>query len=68
MTIEATEIVDSGDKVFLGMTQRGRDRRGGAASVAAHWWQVSTFRGAEIVKAEMFRERAQALEAAGLSE
>jgi len=24
MTIEATEIVDSGDKVFLGMTQRGR--------------------------------------------
>ena len=23
MTIEATEILDSGDKVFLGMTQRG---------------------------------------------
>ena len=68
MTIEATEIIDSGDKVFLGMTQRGRDRRGGAASVEGHWWQVSTFRGAEIVKAEMFRERDQALEAAGLSE
>jgi hypothetical protein len=68
MTIEATEIVDSGDKVLVGMTQRGRDRRGGAASVEGRWWQVSTFRGAEIVKAEIFRERAQALEAAGLSE
>lgn len=67
MTIEATEIVDSGDKVFLGMTQRGRPP-GSAASVEGHWWQVSTFRGAEIVKAEMFRERAQALVAAGLAE
>ena len=68
MTIEATEIVDSGDKVFLGMTQRGHDRRGGAAWVVGRWWQVSTFRGAEIVRAEMFRERAQALLAAGLVE
>jgi ketosteroid isomerase-like protein len=66
MTIEATEIVDSGDKVFLGMTQTGRPP-GSAAAVKGHWWQVSTFRGAEIVKAEMFRERAHALEAAGLA-
>ena len=67
MTIEASEILDSGDKVFLGMTQRGRPP-GSAAAVEGHWWQVSTFSGAEIVKAEMFRERAQALEAAGLGE
>jgi ketosteroid isomerase-like protein len=67
MTIEATEIVDSGDKVFLGMTQRGCPP-GSAASLEGHWWQVSTFRGAEIVRAEMFRERAQALVAAGLVE
>jgi ketosteroid isomerase-like protein len=67
MTIEATEIVDSGDKVFLGMTQRGRPP-GSGASVEGQWWQVSTFRGAEIVRAEMFRERAQALVAAGLAE
>jgi ketosteroid isomerase-like protein len=67
MTIEATEIVDSGDKVFLGMTQRGRPP-GSAASVEGHWWQVSTFRGAEIVRAQMFRERAHALVAAGLAE
>jgi ketosteroid isomerase-like protein len=67
MTIEATEIVDSGDKVFLGMTQRGRPP-GSAASVEGQWWQVSTFRGPEIVRAEMFRERAEALAAAGLTQ
>ncbi|HEY6636831.1 MAG TPA: hypothetical protein VIZ61_04020, partial [Solirubrobacterales bacterium] len=67
MTIEATEILDCGDKVFLGMTQRGRSP-GSAAALKGQWWQVSTFRGAGIVKAEMFRERGQALEAAGLRE
>jgi ketosteroid isomerase-like protein len=67
MTIEATEIVDCGDKVFLGMTQRGR-LPGSAAAVEGQWWQVSTFRGTEIVKAEMFRERGHALQAAGLRE
>ena len=67
MRIEATEILDSGDKVFLGMTQRGRPP-GSAASVEGQWWQVSTFQEGEIVRAEMFPERAQALEAAGLGD
>jgi ketosteroid isomerase-like protein len=67
MTIEATEILDSGDKVLLGMIQRGRPP-GSGALVEGRWWQVSTFRGGEIVRAEMFRERAHALEAAGLGE
>jgi ketosteroid isomerase-like protein len=67
MTIEATEILDAGDKVFLGMIQRGRPP-GTAASVEGRWWQVSTFRGREIVRVEMFADRTQALEAAGLGE
>jgi ketosteroid isomerase-like protein len=67
MTIEATEILDAGDKVFLGMTQRGRPP-GSAVSVEGRWWQVSSFRGREIVRVEMFPDRAQALEAAGLRE
>jgi ketosteroid isomerase-like protein len=73
MTIEATEILDCGDKVFLGMNQRCRppgnpiDPAGRPISVEGRWWQVSTFRGGEIVRAEMFPERGQALEAAGLS-
>ena len=67
MTIAATEILDVGDKVLLGMTQRGHIP-GTVHALEGRWWQVSTFRGAEIVKAEMFRERAHALEAARLSE
>src|SRR5262245_15728188 len=74
MTIEATEILDAGDKVFLGMTQRGRppgipvDPAGRSISVEGRWWQVSTFRGRELVRVEMFPDRAEALEAAGLQE
>ena len=64
MTIEATEILDFGDKVLLGMIQRGRPP-GSAASVEGQWWQVSTFQEGAIVRAEMFPERTQALEAAG---
>jgi ketosteroid isomerase-like protein len=67
MRIEATEILDCGDKVFLGMTQRGRPP-GSAASVQGQWWQVSTFHEGELVRAEMFAERGQALEAAGLGD
>src|SRR6266576_1770485 len=70
MTIEATEIGDAGDKVFLGMTQRGRPpgSAASAASVEGRWWQVSTFLGREIVRVEMFSDRAQALEAAGIED
>jgi ketosteroid isomerase-like protein len=67
MRIEATEILDAGEKVFLGMTQRGRPP-GSAASVEGQWWQVSTFHEGEIVRAEMFPDRVQALRAAGLAE
>jgi hypothetical protein len=65
MTIEATEILDAGDKVYLAMTQLGRIP-GTTASVKGRWWQASTFRGRELVRVEMFPERAQAFEAAGL--
>jgi ketosteroid isomerase-like protein len=67
MTIEATEFIDAGEKVFLAMTQRGHPP-GSSASVEGHWWQVSTFREGELVRVELFAERAQALVAAGLAE
>jgi ketosteroid isomerase-like protein len=67
LMIEATEIRDSGDKVFIGIVQRGRPS-GGASQVEGRWWQVATFREGELVRSELFPDRAQALEAAGLSE
>ncbi len=66
-TIEATEIIDAGDKVVLAILQRGRPR-GSQTVVEGRWWQVLTFRGGVVARVETFQERAQALEAAGLEE
>ena len=66
LTIEATEIIDAGDKVVVAILQRGRPR-GSQTAVEGGWWQVVTLRGGETVRVESFPERAQALEAAGLS-
>jgi ketosteroid isomerase-like protein len=65
-TIEATEI-DAGDNVFVAILQRGRPR-GSQAVVEGRWWVVMTLGGGELARAEVFPERAQALEAAGLPE
>jgi ketosteroid isomerase-like protein len=67
LTIEATEVVDAGDKVVVALFQRGRPR-GSNTVVEGRWWQVATLRGGEIARSESFPERAQALEAAGLPE
>ena len=66
--IEATEIIDAGgDKVLVAIVQRGRPR-GSQTVVEGHWWVVMTLPGGELARAEVFPERAQALEAAGLEE
>jgi ketosteroid isomerase-like protein len=65
LRMAATEILDAGDKVFVALFQRGRPR-GSETVVEGRWWQVVTLRDAEIVRAETFPDRAQALEAAGL--
>ena len=67
LTMEATEIIDAGDKVLVGIFQRGRPR-GSETVVEGRWWQVMTFRDGLITRSELFPERAQALEAVGLRE
>jgi ketosteroid isomerase-like protein len=66
-TIEATEIIDAGDKVFVALFQRGRPH-GSQTVVEGRWWSVVTLREGILTRAEVFPERAQALEAAGLEE
>jgi ketosteroid isomerase-like protein len=66
-TIEATEIIDAGDKVFVAILQRGRVR-GSQTVVEGRWWSVVTLREGVVARGEVFPERAQALEAAGLEE
>lgn len=65
-TQEATEVLDAGDKIVAAVLQRGRPR-GSNTPVESRWWQVVTFRDDGIARVEMFSQRAQALESAGLS-
>jgi len=61
------EIIDAGDKVFVAMHYQGRGRLSG---VAIDQWvfEVHTFRDGQCVRKVDFATRAEALEAAGLSE
>ena len=67
LTMQATEIVDAGDKVVVTLLQRGRPH-GSQGVVEGLWWQVLTFRQGELARSELFAERATALKAAGLAE
>ena len=66
-TMEATEVIDAGDKAVSAVLQRGRPR-GSEIPVESRWWQVVTFRDDGLARVEMFSRRDQALEAVGLSE
>jgi ketosteroid isomerase-like protein len=66
-TMQASDFIDGGDKVFFAIFQRGRPR-GSEVPVEGRWWAVMTFAGGAIARVEVFDEREHALEAAGLSE
>jgi ketosteroid isomerase-like protein len=66
-TQEATEIIDAGDKVVAAILQRGRPR-GSDTPVESRWWQVLTFREGAVARVQMFAQKSDALEAAGLRE
>jgi len=65
LTIEATEIRGAGETVFVGIVQRGRVP-GGEAPIEGRWWGVYAFRDGEVIRLQLFPERAPALAAAGL--
>ena len=64
---EATEIRDAGDQLLLELTLSGRGRLSG---VQASWtlWHVWTMKDGKFVQGRAFSSKAEALEAAGLSE
>jgi uncharacterized protein len=66
-TIEAEEIIPAGDSVVVEVHQRGIGRASGVAT-DLHYFMVWTFRGTKVVRFESIRQRARALDAAGLSE
>jgi ketosteroid isomerase-like protein len=66
-TIEASDFIDGGDKVFFAILQRGRPR-GSEVPVEGRWWLVMTLAGGAVARVEAFDKRDLALEAAGLSD
>jgi ketosteroid isomerase-like protein len=66
-TIEAEEIVGAGDTVLAAVRQRGVESSSGVPTVL-RYITLWTFRGRKVIHLESFRERAEALEAVGLTE
>jgi ketosteroid isomerase-like protein len=58
LTMEAMEIIDAGDKVVVGIIQRGRFR-GSQALTQGRWWNVLTFRDQNLIRSERFAERSR---------
>lgn len=67
LTLEPVEILDAGDRVLVEFIQRGQPR-GGDTPVELRTWSVTTHREGIVARFELFQNRAQALEAAGLSD
>ena len=61
------EVIDAGDKVLMAVRYRGRGRASGV-EVNDRLFEVHTFRDSRCVRKVDFQKRAEALEAAGLSE
>ena len=64
---EPTEFLARGDHVVVGEAYKGRGKDSGV-EVAMQSWSVSLLRDDRIVRRDEFLNRAEALEAAGLSE
>ena len=63
----AEEFIDAGDRVVVTALYRGRGR-GSGVPIEARFYAVYTLRDSRVVRVDEFTDRAEALEAAGLSE
>lgn len=64
---EPEEIIDNGDRLFTRIRQRSTGRASGAMTEDVIY-QIITIDKGKATRAQFFRDRAEALEAAGLSE
>jgi ketosteroid isomerase-like protein len=65
VTIDAEELLDAGESVVAAVVQHATGRDSGAA-VEFRYFQVWTFRNGRVIRLDVIRERAAALEAAGI--
>ena len=66
-SLDPDELIDAGTSVVVVVHERGRGK-GSGAPFDRRWAQVWTFREGRIIRWELFQDKAEALEAAGLSE
>jgi ketosteroid isomerase-like protein len=66
IAIAAEELVPAGDSVLAAVLQQGEGDASGAAT-ELRYFQLWTFRGAKAIRLENFRDRDDALQAAGIS-
>jgi ketosteroid isomerase-like protein len=62
------ELIDAGSDKIVANQLREMSGKSSGASVEWSYWVVFTFRKGKVLRAEWFTDRAEALEAAGLSE
>ena len=67
MEMTSEEIIDAGDHLIQAILFRGRGR-GSGVEVEGRFFQVHTVKDGKAVRWEEFSDRAEALEAVGLSE
>jgi ketosteroid isomerase-like protein len=67
VTIEAEDLTAAGDSVLAAVRQRGTGNTSGAAT-EMRYFMLWSFRGGKVIRVENFRERNEALEAAGLTQ
>jgi uncharacterized protein len=65
ISIEAEEVIPAGDTVFGSVLQRGVGDASGAET-EFRYFQLWSLRGGKVIRLENFRERDEALAAAGL--
>jgi ketosteroid isomerase-like protein len=67
LEVSAEEFIDAGDRVLVTAYHRGRGRTSGV-EVDGRFYEVYTLRDGKVVRVDEYVERADALEAVGLSE
>ena len=67
MEMTSEEIIDAGEHVIQAILFRGRGR-GSGVEIEGRFFQVHTVKDGKTVRWEEFSDRAEALEAAGLSD
>jgi ketosteroid isomerase-like protein len=66
LVMEGEEFLEAGDSVVVGLHQQGTGV-GSGAPTGLRYFMVWTFRGDSVIRIESIMERAEALEAVGLS-